>query len=118
MRRAGSKTGRCCQRALAILVVASLELTGCQTMRSTMPAARQAAETKEQLQQLQARAMRFADEYVGRVVEEGSRLRRNVPSPDFRSRVAEWTLTQANAAYSNAAGPNPVVNALDPRSRR
>jgi hypothetical protein len=77
------------------------------------PAARQAAEVKEQMDQLQARAMRFADEYVGRVVEDSSRFIRGEDDPRIRLAVASWQLTQANAAYGNATGPSPVVNALD-----
>ena len=77
------------------------------------PAARQAAEVKEQMDQLQARSMRFADEYVGRVVEDTSRLIRAQDDPQARLALASWQLTQANAAYGNASGPSPVVNALD-----
>ena len=33
--------------------------------------------------------------------------------PEIRLALASWQLTQANAAYGNASGPSPVVNALD-----
>jgi hypothetical protein len=112
--RDGRSTQPARRRRVAIVVfVLALPCAGCDTIRSMMPAARQAAETQEQMTQLQARATRFSDEYVGRVVEESSRFRRQYTDPELRYVLSGWMLTQANAAYSNAAGPSPVVNALD-----
>ena len=96
-----------------LLLSVAVACTGCDTIRSMMPAAREVAEAQEELSQLQARAMRFSDEYVGRVVEESSRFRRQFEDPDLRFVLSGWMLTQANAAYSNATGPSPIVNALD-----
>jgi hypothetical protein len=100
-------------RAFVTLIALAVGSSGCNTIRQMTPAARQAAEVKEQMDQLQARAMRFADEYVGRVVEDSSRFIRGEDDPRIRLAVASWQLTQANAAYGNATGPSPVVNALD-----
>jgi hypothetical protein len=112
--RDGSSTHKArIRRAATLLLGVTVTCTGCDTIRSMMPAAREAAEAQEKLTQLQARAMRFSDGYVGRVVEESSRFRRQFEDPDLRYILSGWMLTQANAAYSNAAGPSPVVNALD-----
>ena len=100
-------------RAVVALLALGIGAAGCSTIRQMTPAARQAAEVKEQMDQLQARSMRFADEYVGRVVEDTSRLIRAQDDPQARLALASWQLTQANAAYGNASGPSPVVNALD-----
>ena len=108
----GSSGGTGARLCVALLALA-LGSSGCNTIRQMTPAARQAAEVKEQMDQLQARSMRFADEYVGRVVEDSSRFIRAQDDPQIRLALASWQLTQANAAYGNASGPSPVVNALD-----
>ena len=69
----GESGGQCARLCVALLALA-LGSSGCNTIRQMTPAARQAAEVKEQMDQLQARSMRFADEYVGRVVEDSSRF--------------------------------------------
>jgi hypothetical protein len=97
---------------MALLALA-IGAGGCDTIRQMMPAARHAAQVKEQMDQLQARAMRFADVYVGRVVEDSGRFLQTVDDPQIRYLLAGWRLSQANAAYTNASGPSPVVNALD-----
>ncbi len=78
-----------------------------------MPAARESEKLKLQLQEWQARGMRFADEYVGRVVEETGRFRVGFDDPARQLQLSNWMLTQANSAYTIAAGPSPVVNILD-----
>jgi hypothetical protein len=95
------------------LVALALGSNGCQTIRQAMPSAKRAGELKQQMDQLQARAMRFADEYVGRIVEDSARFTRALDDPEARYVLAGWRLSQANAAYANASGPSPVVNALD-----
>ena len=57
--------------------------------------------------------MRFADEYVGKVLEETARFQRTVADPELRKIVAGWSLSQANSAYTTAAGESAVVSALD-----
>ena len=57
--------------------------------------------------------MRFADEYVGKVLEETGRFQRTVDDPELRKVVAGWSLSQANSAYTTAAGESAVVSALD-----
>ncbi len=78
-----------------------------------MPAAREAERIQLELRQLQARNMRFADQYVGRVIEETGRFRRTLTDPELRSTVSNWRLAQANSAYTAAAGETPIVSTLD-----
>ena len=96
------------------MVVAILAApAGCSTIRSMMPEAREAKRTQLELQQLQAKCMRYADVYVGRVVEETGRFQRSAANPELRSLISIWTLSQANSAYSIAAGDSALVSALD-----
>ena len=78
-----------------------------------MPAAREAERIQLELRQLQARNMRFADQYVGRVIEETGRFSRTLTDPKMRSIVSNWRLAQANSAYTAAAGETPIVSTLD-----
>jgi len=77
------------------------------------PANREAQQHAQQVQELQFKVMRFADEYVGRVRESVNRLEVNLESPRERLDVQNWKVQQADAAYTNASGPNAVTNALD-----
>ncbi len=88
-------------------------LSGCSTIYGMSPKAREAKQAQLELRQLQAKCMRFADEYVGKVVEETSRFQRTVVDPEVRKVVAGWVLSQANSAYTTAAGENAMVSALD-----
>ena len=54
--------------AIAVLAVLTL-LAGCETLRSMTPSGRKVEATRVELQRLQARNMRFADDYVGRLIE-------------------------------------------------
>ena len=86
----GSSAGNCARLCVALLALA-LGSSGCNTIRQMTPAARQAAEVKEQMDQLQARSMRFADEYVGRVVEDSSRFIRGQEDPQIRlAACGDW----------------------------
>jgi hypothetical protein len=97
----------------ALILAALIALAGCSTIRSMMPSAREAKQLQEKQRQLQAKCMRFADQYVGRVVEESTRFERAAANPELRTVLSSWRLSQANSAYSIAAGESAVVNALD-----
>lgn len=90
-----------------------MQLAGCATIQSVLPGARAAEKLRQQSQEWQARGMRFADEYVGRVVEETTRFRADFRGPDAQRLLSDWTLSQSNSAYTMAAGPSPFVNILD-----
>jgi hypothetical protein len=62
---------------------------------------------------LQARAMRFADEYAMVVAQAAEDFGATVGTFEARQVAARIKLGQATAAVVDAAGANPVVNALD-----
>jgi hypothetical protein len=95
------------------VVALLVSLAGCSTIRSMMPAAREAKRFQELHRELQAKCMRFADQYVGRVVEESTLFEEGSADPRRRALVSSWKLSQANSAYSIAAGESAVVSALD-----
>jgi hypothetical protein len=93
-------------------VVFSL-LCGCKTVSNIRPATREAQQHAQQIQGLQLRVMRYADEYVGRMKESVNRLQAGLTDPRERLDTQNWKVQQADAAYTNASGPNSVTNALD-----
>jgi hypothetical protein len=101
------------QRLVLLTVLMIMQLTGCATIQSVLPGARAAEKLRLQSQEWQARGMRFADEYVGRVLEETTRFRADFQQPVAQRLLSDWTLTQSNAAYTIATGPSPFVNILD-----
>jgi hypothetical protein len=66
-----------------------------------------------QLQDLQLKVMRFADEYSGRILSPIREFQRNTDSPEARLATQNWLVQQTTTAYTIATGPNPVTNALD-----
>jgi hypothetical protein len=66
-----------------------------------------------QLQELQLKTMRFADEYVGGVIEGVRRFQAGTQDTSALLASQNWKLNQATSAYTIATGPNPVTNALD-----
>lgn len=66
-----------------------------------------------QLQELQLRVMRYADEYAGRIQEPISRFQQESSDVGERLAAQNWKLSQSTSAYTIASGPNPMTNALD-----
>ncbi len=99
--------------ALLCVVAAAVALAGCKTIGDMKPSSRQAEETKTLLVQRQARNLRFADEYVGRLIEAVRDSEPLVMDPSQRYVLSGWLLEQANAAYINASGESPIVSSLD-----
>jgi hypothetical protein len=62
---------------------------------------------------LQTEVLRFADNYVNSVAFASDALAAGVGSPRVQVMALKWKLGQANAAYADATGENPVWNALD-----
>jgi len=62
---------------------------------------------------LQTETMRFADNYATTVAQAVDDYVGTDPSSDARIQAVKWKLSQATAAFIDAAGPNPVLNALD-----
>jgi Tfp pilus assembly protein PilE len=99
---------------LAIAVLAAvLALAGCQSLRSMSPQARRDAATAARLLQLQQQNMRFADNYVMRLIEAVRAVELRTGDPMQRYHLSGWMLAQAITAYSAASGDNAVMGALD-----
>jgi hypothetical protein len=96
--------------AIAAVVMATC---GCSTIRHAFHHDNAATQRAEQLQILQIRIMRFADEYVGGISEPLQRFQASTDNAEDRLMAQSWKLSQATAAYTNATGPSAVVNALD-----
>lgn len=62
---------------------------------------------------LQAQVMRFADTYVAMVSQACDDISAGTTNKDVRVAALRWKLQQATAAYNDATGDNPSVNALD-----
>jgi hypothetical protein len=62
---------------------------------------------------LQSQVMRFADTYVAMVSQGCDDATDASTNTDVRLAALRWKLQQATAAYNDATGENPPVNALD-----
>jgi hypothetical protein len=76
--------------SLGVVVAILVALPGCSTIRSMMPEAREAKRIQLGVQQLQAKCMRYADVYVGRVVVEAVSFERSVTNPEVRAMVNRY----------------------------
>jgi hypothetical protein len=99
---------------VALVVGATvIALGGCSTIRRTLHVDAHSTARSEQLQALQLRGMRFADEYVGAIIEPIRHFQSSTDNAVDRLAAQNWVLSQATAAYTIASGPSPVVNAVD-----
>lgn len=87
-------------------------VVGCSTMQRLMPK-KESEQRAAQLQALQLKVMRFADDYTGRISDPIARLDPQATPPEVRLRAHNWRVSQATAAYTIASGANPTINALD-----
>lgn len=71
------------------------------------------AERARQLEEVQIRVMRFADEYVGRIVGPLNTLQARTADVHERLDAQNWKVSQATAAYINASESNPVTGTVD-----
>jgi hypothetical protein len=62
---------------------------------------------------LQLQVMRFADGYVAAISQAADDFGAKAGTPKARLAGLKYKLGQATAIYTDATGPNPVVNALD-----
>ena len=65
------------------------------------------------MRSLQIEVMRFADNYAAVVARASDDFSTKAVGAEARLAGAKWKLEQATAAYIDASGPNPVINALD-----
>jgi hypothetical protein len=73
----------------------------------------EAAERAQESQALQAKVMRFADEYVGRLSNSLDVFQAAAPSAAERLDAQSWKVSQATSAYAIGSGASPVASALD-----
>ena len=101
-------------RLAAVLLAAALAtIAGCRTFDNLSPRAREQAEMSAHLLQLQAQNMRFADHYVGGLIEAVHRREFMIDDAAQRYALSGWLLAQANTAYISASGDNAVIGCLD-----
>lgn len=62
---------------------------------------------------LQSEVMRNADMYVGAVASASDEFRTRVGTPEARLAALQWKLLEATAAYIDATGENPLLDAVD-----
>lgn len=62
---------------------------------------------------LQVGVMRFADSYVAAISQAADDFSAKAGTPQARLAALRFKLGQATSAYTDATGPNPVVNTLD-----
>jgi hypothetical protein len=112
--RPGRWQRRRTQGLLALTVsVFALALAGCGTVRGMFPKSRKEEARATELLQLQARNMRYADMYVGTLVETTAHLEGADSDPMQRYALSGWVLAEANTAYSDASAENAVLGTLD-----
>jgi hypothetical protein len=87
-------------------------VVGCSTVQRFMPRDESNARAA-QLQELQLKVMRFADDYTGRIRDPIESLNVTATPPEIRLWAHNWRVSQATAAYTIASGSNPTINALD-----
>jgi hypothetical protein len=86
-------------------------VVGCSTVQRFTR--EESKERAAQLQALQLKVMRFADDYTGRISDPIAALNLSTTPPEIRLRAHDWRVSQATAAYTIASGANPTINALD-----
>jgi hypothetical protein len=99
-------------RPLILLVIAALLLSGC-GFTNRLFRDRAAEERAAALLQMQLAVMRFADEYAARVNAKVRTFQQATDDPAERLESQSWLVSQATAAFTIAAGPNPELNAID-----
>jgi hypothetical protein len=98
--------------ALTTVLLMLACLTGC-TIPSLHFGNNHAERRAQQLQELQAKVMRFADQYVGRMIAPINMLQSADSTAAERLAAQTWKVSQATSAYTIASGSNPHANALD-----
>ena len=108
------RPNRLARAAVALLLLAS---ASCANLRifKPKPSATEVrlGESGLTINMLQTEVLRFADNYVNSIAFAADALAAGVGSRDAQIAALKWKLGQANAAYADATGENPVWNALD-----
>jgi len=99
--------------AAVVITACTLAVAGCGSIRGLFPEDRKQEAKASELLQMQARNMRYADMYVGMLVETTAQVERADSDPMQRYALSGWILAQANTAYTNASADNAVLGTLD-----
>jgi hypothetical protein len=99
--------------AAVIVTASTLAFAGCSSIRGMFPESSKEEARATELLQLQARNMRYADMYVGTLVETTGPLENADSDPMERYALSGWILAQANTAYTDASADNAVLGTLD-----
>lgn len=99
-------------RVLALFILAAA-LGGCGLWAKITGQERRAQEAAQQLEKMRQTCQRFADNYVGRILEVTAPIVDRTNTPDTYNQVSYWLLTQVNSAYTVATGSSPIVCHLD-----
>jgi len=99
-------------RCVLLLAVTLSLVSGCAVTSRMFPNTA-AEERAASLLQMQLAVMRFADEYTARVSEQVFAFQQGTADPGARLSAQSWLVSQATAAFTIAAGPNPELNAID-----
>lgn len=99
-------------RLLLVVVLSGMVLPGC-AVTNRLFRDRAAEERAAALLQLQLAVMRFADEYAARIDAKVAAFQQATADPGERLESQSWRVSQATAAFTIAAGPNPELNAID-----
>jgi hypothetical protein len=118
-----SREKRIALLAMVALVLVSFVSSGCRMFRGKpKPAQVQIGSLvfgtnisghPEAMEVLEGQIMRFADNYAAMVAQAVDDYCTNDIGIQARIEAARWKLGQATAAYIDASGPNPALNALD-----
>src|SRR5271154_6907390 len=93
--------------------LAAVALCGCSTVKHMLHIDQGDSQRAQQILVMQIRVMRFADKYVGPIIEPLQRFKAATNNPEDRLMAQNWQVSQVTSAYTAATGPSPVVNALD-----
>lgn len=95
------------------VLLLTVGLGGCSTINNMLPSTKEAQKRAEQVQVLQIKVMRYADQYAGLERQVINTVQGTLTNPEDRLSTQRWKLQQAQSAYTIASGPNAITNALD-----
>jgi hypothetical protein len=114
--------GFCGGAGLLCILICAIGLTGCSAVKIANPKTQTEANDVQLSAKvtgpvsstvLQAEVLRFADTYVAMVAESCDDASAKSTNTAIRVAALRWKLDQATAAFNDATGDNPSVNALD-----
>jgi hypothetical protein len=90
-----------------------MSLSGCGLWRKITGEERRNQEAAAKVQEMRQRCERYADAYVGKILESVGAILDMTSDPRVYDRLTAWQLGQVNAAYTIATGESPLACSLD-----